>query len=336
MIAEIAGMGARSPLGLSSLQVATAVRARKLEPRTVPLLDRHGHEMGIAVTGGHGEHRTGFERIVSLAAPPLVEALRSAELDEVTAVPAFVCLAEPGRPDDDARYEEEFIAALASESGCKLDLAASKVVRRGHAAFSEALALAKLELDRGAAAVVVGGVDSYYHRGVLRSLDQSFRLHGLHSEDGFVPSEGAAFLVLVRAKAHAKRDSRRVSVLSIHSGDEPSARDESIPNVAGTMTELVLRAIEAVGPPSWVLTDENGESHRESEWSKVSLRLLRDVPRTTWVWDTGDVGAASGPLFAVVMARQVEIGVAPHSNAMIALHSDGGARGVVVIGAGHE
>lgn len=337
MIANIVGMGARGPLGLSSMQMATSVRARRFEPRSVALRDRHGHEIGLALAGGHGEHLTGFERLVALAAPPLVEAHLEAGLDpRRTDVPVVLCLPEPGRPDDDPRFDDAILDELVQESGRNLDLARSSVVRLGHAGFAEAVRRARGLLDGGVEHVVVGGVDSYYHTGVLRWLDAAYRLYGIDSENGFIPSEAAAFLVLSRGAGERGSKGRLGRVLGAELGDEPCARDEALPNTGEIMTSLVLRALELGGAPGLVLTDENAEAHRQLEWERVTVRLLSKIPRETWVWHTGDVGAATGALFSTIYGRLSAFGARADGRALLALHSDLGARGVVVLEGGHD
>jgi hypothetical protein len=80
-----------------------------------------------------------------------------------------------------------------------------------------------------------------------------------------------------------------------------------------------------------VVTDENGEQHRQSEWEKVALRLFGGVERSTWVWDTGDVGAATGALFATTALGLMRRGALAEARILLALHSDGGARGAVLL-----
>lgn len=335
MIADVIGLGARGPVGLSILQVATNLRARGFTPRSVALRDRSGHEIGLAMTGGIGEHCMGFDRLVSLAAPALAEAVLDAGIFSPSgALPVLLCLAEPGRADDDPRFDGTILEALGAHAGITVDSERSATVRLGHAGFARAIERAKALLDAGAPSVAVGGVDSYYHSAVLRGLDASYRLHALEAEDGFIPSEAAAFVVLARGTVGPPR-ALRGRILAVAAGDEPAVRDMTTVNTSLAMTLLVERVLERSGPLGWVLTDENGERHRESEWTRVALRLLSGVPRTTWVTNTGDVGAASGPLFAAVMLKLASLGCATGSRALLALHSDGGERGVLAIEAVH-
>jgi len=332
MIADVIAVGARGPLGLSSLQVAMGVRAGKLEPRSLRQRDKRDHEIGMALTGGLGETLVGFHRLVGLAAPALCEALDGLSTEraptEQQPLSVVLCLCEPGRPDDQPAFGEQLLAAIAERSGIAIDLERSAIVREGQAGFARAIELARALLDDGARQVAVGGVDSYYHPQVLAWLDEQGRLHGLDVEDGFIPSEAAAFLLLSREKGAAQRLG---FIADVATAQEATAEGEQEPNLADAMTELLSEVGERAGVPfRWAITDLNGERHRQAEWTKSSTRALPlDAVHTKWVWATGEVGAAAGPLYSVTALRLFELGAAPDSRAVLALHSEGPQRGVV-------
>lgn len=331
MIAEVVGLGARNPLGLSALQVAMGLRAGLFEPRSIPQLDKHGEEIGIALTGGLGRALHGHERMIALAAPALSEAVH--DLPEALApsethpLPLLLGLPEPGRPDE--RRDVDLLAAIAERSGVAIDREASETLAQGQPSFAFALERAKALLDGGRDAVIVGAVDSYYDPRVLAWLDEHHRLDGLYAEDGFIPSEAAAFLVLTRGQASL----RRGRILDVETGREPSVHDDDAPNVAEAMTDL-LWALDArkQAPFSWSIADVNGEEHRTREWLWASSRVLpAEHERTKWVWEMGDSGAATGPLFAAVALQLCALGVAPAHQALIALHAEGPERGALIV-----
>lgn len=320
---DVVSVGARAPLGLSSRQVAMCLRARKLEPRTIRLDDRRGRHIGICATGGLAETLVGYSRFVRLAAPALAEAARA--LAPGSAPPALVMVApEPGRADDDPRIVETLVDDLSLASGVVIDPARRGVVRSGQAGFAAALDAARAWLEDGAERVLVGGVDSYYHPEVLRALDAGYRLHALDAEDGFIPSEGAGFLMLANKSAAAL-------------GSLPLwLRGEETEAAADVMTDMVISAGEQLGPAAWVIHDVNGESHRVDEWDLVALRTLPDAVQSRWARELGDVGAASGPLFSAVALRLCEAHGAPAHTALLALHSEGSERALVALrGADH-
>ncbi|MSP24793.1 MAG: hypothetical protein EXR75_06425 [Myxococcales bacterium] len=365
MIAKVSSVGARGAVGLSSLQMAMGVRARVFEPRSLPWHDKRGREIGMGLAGGLGQAAHGFGRLVLLAGPALSEAAAPL-LDgpdgpggaELAPIPVILCIAEPGRPDDEQRPVAEWMAALADRTGLAIDVANSSLVREGQAGFATALGVAKALLDGGARAVLVGGVDSYYHRGVVEWLDRNHRLHALEAEDGFVPSEAAAFLLLERGKSERGASERGASergasergafergkgggvgsIVYAEAAREPAGLgDDAAPNHAAVTTALLERAEAAAGGPiGWAITDLNGERHRQREWQMAQQRVLAtDVEVTKWAWDTGDVGAAAGPLNAVLALTMLRLGLAPAERAVLSLASEGAERGVVVlVGAG--
>ncbi len=332
MNVSVVGVGARAPLGLSSLQLAMCVRARKFEPQSIALSDKRAQPVGLCYTGGIGGQVYGVHRMISLAAPAIAEALdgvRAAlRLGDGASVPLVVSLPEKGRPDHDDRYDREILSMLADASGEALDLEASRSLRCGHAGFAHALVQANALLDAGRPAVLVGGVDSYFHPEVISWLDRNHRLHAPDEENGFVPGEGAAFLVLARA---AKR--RLARLLHVETAVEPAgAEDHDGPNIGEVVSAMLHRALGAVGPIRWLATDLNGERHRASEWDLAAGRAFDpDTQTARWSAELGDCAAASGALFAAIACRQLEVGAAVASKILVALHSDGVDRGVFVL-----
>jgi 3-oxoacyl-[acyl-carrier-protein] synthase I len=334
--AAITSIAARGPLGLSSLQVAMCVRARKAEPRSTQFVDKRGRFVGMCTTPGLRSDLHGYERLIALAAP----ALRAAAPKEPGASPLPLVLAvpEPGRPDDDPRLDHAILLAVAQASGVALDVGRSRTIRAGHAGAAFALAAALEELGRGAAAVLVGGVDSYYHPEVIAWLDEECRLHALDAENGFVPSEGAAFLLLERwAQGKAPRTPGSTPIARLERVE--IGREESVlshaPNSALTMTRIIARIASSVpgGQIRWTLSDVNGERHRGREWDLVSLRgsLAEGVVQDRMVDDLGDMGAAIGPMLGVIACELFRTGGAPGASVCVALHAEGAERGAFLL-----
>jgi 3-oxoacyl-[acyl-carrier-protein] synthase-1 len=336
----ITGVGARSPLGLDALQVTLCARAGKIEPRPTAFLDSRNYPIGDVRALCLRDDLHGFERLVELAVPALREAAatlgpRRAAGDARLRPPILLTLPEAGRADDDARLGPAFVETIAKRAEIPVDLARSEVIRAGHAGFAIALARAAALLrEREVHAVLVGGVDSYHHPGVLASLDEGYRLHAPAVSDGFVPSEGAAFVLLepLRVSDAAVRPLARLVLAG-------ATREETVatgaPNLAEAMTRLARGAAEVAGPLGWILTDINGERHRVREWTMVQMRiddLVEEGARVErWVEELGDAGAATGALLAVLACMQWQVGCAPAGAALVALHSESPERGVVIL-----
>jgi 3-oxoacyl-[acyl-carrier-protein] synthase-1 len=349
---RIVAVGARSPLGLNALQLTTAARAQKREVRTSTLRDRRDALVGLVYSRFLPEALYGAERMIRLAAPALAEA--AATLAEP--VPLFLGLAGPERPDLPANTDIELARRIVEASGARVDPARIEVFRAGHASFAFALEAARQAFAAGQPAALVGCVDSYVHPRAIAWLDEAFRLHAASIEDGIIPSEGAAFALVLAAKAREAASlfgpitpSPIAIIRHLGTALNPSAADPEGPIDSVVSTELVQRALAAMagindvgsaprafGPnagPAWLMTDID-EAHRITEWSRVELRCqpaFEATDHTRLPELFGDTGAATGALAAAFACGSFSLGSAPRGDVLIALASDGPPRGVVVL-----
>lgn len=344
-LCEIIGVGARGPLGLSALHVALCARAGKLEPRKTPWRDRRGAAIGAARARCLPDDLHGYARLIALGAP----ALREAAFGLEGPLSLLLALPEPGRPDDDERLGPAAIADLARASGVPLDLERSEVVRAGHAGGGLALELAVKRLrdasdPRRPQVVIVGGIDSYFHPEVLAWLDRARRLHSAEAVDGILPGEGAAFVALAvpGIDGGARRDRRLPrplgAIAAVASGREETVLADE-PNLAAAMTRAARAAATSAGgePIRWVLSDINGERHRNTEWQRVLIRsndfIPVDVRHDALPERLGDTGAASGPLLLAIACAWFRAGFAPAPRALVLLHAEGAERAALVLDA---
>jgi 3-oxoacyl-[acyl-carrier-protein] synthase-1 len=109
------------------------------------------------------------------------------------------------------------------------------------------------------------------------------------------------------------------------------------------LTSTVQDALHNLPPGekiSTVICDINGERYRSEEWAFVCLRLSQyfdDItdylsPADCW----GDMGAASTPLFAMLVGQAAVRGYAKGSRSMLWASSEGGLRGAAVVETIHE
>lgn len=337
----VVGLGARIATGLDALTTAMTVRARKSFVRDSRFVDRAGEPIALATVSSIGEDLVGRDRFVALAAPPLAEAAapwtKRFEPRGQPAPPLPVLLAVPAEVDPLDPRGARLLAALAERAGTAIDLGRSKVVAQGRAAGAYAIEQAIARLARGEdEAVLVGGVDSYFDPDRLEELDRARRLHGAATENGFIPGEGAAF-VLLASRRRAGADPRLASIVGVGTEREPRPFGSAEPSHALGITLAAKRAIEPAGAASigWALTDVVGERHRVDEWlfasgriqSSFAPELHQDAPLLI----TGDLGAASALLLVVLACVGWQTGYAPADLALVAACSDGPERGAVLL-----
>ena len=301
----ISAIGASACIGMDALQVAMLARAHRMVPRSLSQQDARGRSIGACTALGLADDVIGYPRLVALAAaslrqlPPIEQA-----------PPMFVATSS-----DNAQLCVE----VAKAAGYAVDVEASLVFSGGHAAGARAVeaALAYARQGRGRP-VIIGGVDSLTQPDVLHRLDVNYRLHARGIEDGFIPGEASAMLLI--------DPSREANIVHVGVADETAD-----PNIGAAMTELVHAACE-VAPVAWVMSDINGERHRVSEWSKVAIRTrLSHVVHQRLPELIGDVGAASLPMMMAIATQWAQVGAVPATRVLCVAHADGPSRGVVLL-----
>lgn len=336
-------VGARTPSGLSALQATTAARAGKLRPRPSHLVDKRGEPMGLCRFASLADNLQGLERFVALGAPALVEATaswRAAHLRpgrQAPLLPLLVALPSASRPGIDPRLGRELLPRLQAHVGLSFDPRHSRTISHDRGGGVEAFAEALRLLDQGFEAVVVGGIDTYFDPDVLEWLDAEYRLHSLETENGIVPGEGAAFVLLGR-RGRVPGLRPLASLLGAAAENEPRPYGSPEPCHALGMSRAIQLAIGPLARErriSWVLTDVPNERHRVDEWQLAFGRMFRaftpEVRHDQPLLMTGEVGAASAALLVAMACVQWQIGCGVGDMALVATHSDGPERGALVL-----
>ena len=229
---------------------------------------------------------------------------------------------------------------LARLEGLPVQILEVNVFNDGHAAGLLALATATTQIREGAYDVcLVGGVESYLNPETMNWLDANRQLTGPISRSGFVPGEGAGFCLLMSNDFSARR--RFHSMAGVHSvevGRETKLIKTSDLCLGEALTTTVLSAVVGSGPTETIKTvicDINSERYRTEEWAFVCLRLPQCFedptaylsPADCW----GDLGAASGPLFAMLSCQAIARGYAAGKRTLIWASSEGGLRAAATL-----
>jgi 3-oxoacyl-[acyl-carrier-protein] synthase I len=216
-----------------------------------------------------------------------------------------------GVPRIDAKQDPwitSFALHLAKMAAVTLDTERCRVFPAGRAAGLIALeaALAALAADP-ASPVVVGGIDTFFDMRLLAALDAQDRVLGKHVMDGFIPGEGAAFLVLAAKPGAA----RAIQVRGAASVRDPGHREGTEPARGEGLSQALDKLRANVGalpaPVGVTFAGFNGESFEAKLWGVAALRhkdLFDPQMQIQHPADCfGDTGAACGTLLTALCAN---------------------------------
>ena len=268
-----------------------------------------------------------FKRLLQLGKLALTQACEHGQIS--TPVPVFLAVPEQrcGRPYPAL---EPFLKVLASQVDYPLDLITSRVFPMGRSGGINALNEAmKLLLNSPLERIIVGGVDSFFDTMLLGALDAEDRLSSSTTMRGFVPGEGAAFVVLEKtADAGLKLSSPGVA-------DEPGHMYSEEACLGDGLSTAVAEAVASLEQPvQTVLCSMNGESGHVKEWGIAQLRNSQSFHGSLQLHHPaecyGDLGAATAPTLLALSVLGLEKGYYS-GPALVWCASDYQQRGAVVI-----
>jgi 3-oxoacyl-[acyl-carrier-protein] synthase-1 len=339
----VARVGMVTAVGLSAGETAASVKSGTMRFGQIDWLD-HRFEpftVGAVADGGLPEIAPGVvstpgltsrdARLLRLGARALAECVGSAGAG--TSKPPLVLAlpeAERQRPLDPGR----FLKLFAAQTGL-FDVASSETVATGRAGGLTAIGRAAALVASGRVKMAVaGGIDSYVDLYTLGTLDLEKRVKSGAHLDGFIPGEGAAFLLLASRAAAQAAGWKPLASLSPaaegfekgHLGSKETYKGEGL---AATIQSLVASA-PPPRPFASVWSSMNGESHWAKEWG-VSFLRSRDAFEESHAMRHpadcyGDPGAAAGALLAGLASLDAARG--PH---LVYASSDFGPRASISI-----
>jgi 3-oxoacyl-[acyl-carrier-protein] synthase I len=347
--AEILAVGMVTAVGASARQTAASVRTGIGRLGDSYVTDRFGEALVMGLIDleqlppladelEEREISLRQERLTRLGAAALRETLISAPFDPV---PLLLGIPEP-RPEGRHPIGAELIEFLSMQTGLRFDGSCSRAYPLGRAAGLVALEDALDLLQRGRApAVLVGAVDSYLDIPLLEALDDEGRLRTGKVSDGFVPGEGAAFLLIAPASGGHRHGSRPLARIEASGrGHEPGHLYSSEPHRGDGLATAFRAAFEGLaraGNPAQVRSiyaGLNGESYWAKEWGVAQIRCadrLAERLRIAHPVDCmGDPGAALGPVMMGLAALDFSRGRV-EGPALVWTGSDRGERAVAIL-----
>jgi 3-oxoacyl-[acyl-carrier-protein] synthase-1 len=334
----VLGIGLMTPVGLSAAETAASVRAgttrftqtnfrgvRGLEPVSLAEVPDDGlPDLAVEENGLTSREM----RLLRLATLPLLEALKAAGTSPpkpplMLALPEIETL----KPLDAAK----FLTRLAKQTGDAFDPTTSRATQRGRAGGLLAIQEAAKLLQSGTAGrILVGGVDTFRDLFVLGLLEKHKRLKSSWNADGFIPGEGAAFLLLGTPKSGQTLAKLSAIAEGKEEGHLFSAQPYKGEGLAGACEKLL--AAEPLPPIQEIYSSMNGESHWAKEWGVAYLRHSKAFSPDARIHHPadcfGDLGAACGPVLIGLATLGMKQGYR-RSPCLVYASSDQGPRAVL-------
>lgn len=344
----IVGIGMTTAVGLSAAETAASVRSatmrftestwhdHRFEPFTLAEVIEDGLPELNADIGKELRLTYREARLLRLGTPALLECLRP--LADSGLRPGL-CLALPDFETTLPLDRAGFLRRLAAQSGAGFDVALSQSLHQGRAggllAIRDAAAIIR---SGGAGFMIAGGIDSFKDLYVLGTLDKDKRVKSSTTLDGFIPGEGAGFLLLASPAAARSPGLKPLAALApVAAGVEPGHLYSSEP-YRGEGLAMTIQEFLAEHPPSRpiaeVYSSMNGESHWAKEWGVAFLRNRSAFEPEHGMHHPadcyGDCGAACGPLMAGLAAMGMAQGYRK-SPALVYCSSDRGERALTLV-----
>jgi 3-oxoacyl-[acyl-carrier-protein] synthase-1 len=337
----IIGVGAQTSLGRTAATTAAAVRAGISGASEHPTcIDRSGEPMVVCRAPWLPVELGGIERFVSLGTDAALAAVACVtNATGLRPISLLVGLPESryGRPLGlDAGLTGRLVDRLSQRAA----IGQVTALPWGHAAGLVALDQARASIQRGDTDMcLVGGIDSYLEVETLEWIEDSNQLHSNDNSWGFIPGEAAGFLLLASPRAAHILKARALARLlgSGTSREECMIKTRTVCVGLG-LTRALRQALSSspeAAPIDQVVCDLNGEPYRADEFAFASVRLTKHLatpgefiaPASRW----GDVGAASGPLFAALAVESASRGYARGPRHVLCASSEGGHRGAAYL-----
>ena len=255
-------------------------------------------------------------RLLRLAAAALVQL--KGLLPAGQTLPLYLALPEH-LPGYTTPLRGNFIEQLALQSGVPLNAADSLIADIGRAGSLYAIEKVVQYFDKtGNDYLLIGGVDTYKDPRLLAKLDAEDRLNVQGVLDGFIPGEGAAFLLLASDRVNTSHIPHPVRLYRPGAALESGHRYNEEPYRGDGLADAVREALQQAAPAKIqsVWSSMTYESYGAKEFG---VALLRNSTAFTEPLDTqhpvdafGDMGAATGCALIGMIAAAAQRRVSFH------------------------
>jgi 3-oxoacyl-[acyl-carrier-protein] synthase-1 len=216
---------------------------------------------------------------------------------------------------------------------------------RAHAGLAHALLrVVPALLDDRVDAALLLGVESYYDPDVLSALFAGGRLHDGENLDGFIPGEGGAGLLVVKAsRARAMGRPVRARIEGAATAWEAARPDNDLPCLGEALTAVSRSLTDVLSAQrrslDWWLCDVTGDALRQHEfqlaWPRAGYDVMGPTGALEYLPETlGDLGAATLHTAVAVAGEGFLRGDPAAETCLVTGSSDEGPRGAVLLSRG--
>ena len=321
----IVSAGMITAVGLSAAETAASVRSGTARFAESSILDKRFEPLVLAGVPGQGLPELTEEvanaplttreaRMIRLATVALAGCLKS--LPERASAPGL-SLALPETETTRPLEHAQFVKYFGQQTGWRFDPKLSDGSHRGRAGGLAAIGQASDAIRMGRAKfALAGGVDTFCDRDLLESPVMEKRVNSSANLDGFIPGEGAAFLLLADREAARSAGLAPWAVLSpVALGAESGHLYSQEPYLGEGLAQTVQILVQsgtAVDPIKEVYSSMNGENYWAKEWGVARIRNNGSFSPDHGMHHPadcyGDAGAACGPLMTALAAVGIKEG----------------------------
>jgi 3-oxoacyl-[acyl-carrier-protein] synthase-1 len=314
--AVIIGIGMVTPLGLNAPQSAASIRAGLSAFEETSIMDKAFNPFVLATIPDEElpelnpdlEKELYFtfreSRLLKLAQMALSEILEPLRKIKSNDIPIYIGLPElkTNIPLDSTAIIRRFSKQISMEFDKRL----SHGYINGRAAGLMAINDAMTAIRNGETQIALaGGVDSYKDLYILGTLDMEKRVNSAQNMDGFIPGEGACFLLLATQEFASNNNCEFFgNIVATAVGHEPGHLYSEEPyrgdGLAAVFEKLIGSNSGKLPPIQTIFSSMNGENHFAKEWGVAYIRNKEHIAEEFRIEHPadciGDTGAASGPI----------------------------------------
>jgi 3-oxoacyl-[acyl-carrier-protein] synthase-1 len=373
----VTGMGMASSLGLNTLQCCAAARAGLIRTSELDYYVEDADEFEMIPTKGHqvGHYTLGFSelgRLVQLGHFALKDLLLSIRLNEkfIKKTGVIINLAsgfhlkialgltnkEEQKNTNDAQkmesslsyeeripwYESQIIEKLIRVQQCSISPKYKKVLFEDQSGIINALLEAKALLDSGEAEYcIVGGIDSLIDHEWLDALKEIGILKTPTNLYGFIPGEGAGFL-LIETYEHAMNNESNILALIKGISLKQSSKHRFSKDLSDglTLSQVIRDSMGTEKDTDYtIMCNLNGDPVRANEWGYALVKLSSVLnPKESIIPSEsfGELGAAYGFVASCMAISSFERNYNKSRSILVWTSSDKGTKGSFILTRDYE